>query len=589
MGALKHLPKIIAIPLCWKFAGPRYIACVIGGVLFGKHIVKHEEDRITKRLATNKLKDLTKDDIKLLMGEIPAWVKFPEYERVSWLNNMIQQLWPFVDEGISELIRGIVEPLLEKFCPPVLSGIKFDKLTLGDLAPFIGGIKFLRLRPMDHGVIIQNEEVSIEIDFKWGGNPDIILGIKMAKNAASIPIRLADMQVFGKIRISLKPLAPKIPFFKGITISAVEVPTFDFKLEVIGGDLTALGPLESIVHGIIGNILKNILVWPNAIQVKLDPTADLDLQKRGKLYMRLVSGRDLAKTDTFGSIDPFIRMEMRSNTMQESTHQNDTQSPVWDEVFEFVVFDTEIQTLNLRLFDFERSGFHSLVGGTDVSLANLEPGKVWEAEHTFYEMADNDSLLGAGTALTKGALTTTTSLMKKSASLVVGGTETKKKERPSVGKFTLELCYVPFSMGSIPAALSTWQLPPPGVLTITLFQAMDLESASSVPFKNTADPYVVFKMGEHIKKSAVMDDTLSPDFKKEKIIMMAVDPDICPEILVEVYHKGFGVGKDKKMGYFTVPTKSVIASGKLNDVFKLTGAKTGKVHIEFSWDSNDLE
>jgi hypothetical protein len=43
----------------------------------------------------------------MLLGELPAWIKFPEFELVLWLNRMIEELWPYVDIGVSDIIRQV--------------------------------------------------------------------------------------------------------------------------------------------------------------------------------------------------------------------------------------------------------------------------------------------------------------------------------------------------------------------------------------------------------------------------------------------------------------------------------------------------
>jgi hypothetical protein len=36
----------------------------------------------------------------MLVDELPSWVYFPDKERAEWLNNIIKQLWPNVNNYV---------------------------------------------------------------------------------------------------------------------------------------------------------------------------------------------------------------------------------------------------------------------------------------------------------------------------------------------------------------------------------------------------------------------------------------------------------------------------------------------------------
>ncbi|KAJ0644640.1 putative synaptotagmin-like mitochondrial-lipid-binding domain-containing protein [Helianthus annuus] len=81
------------------------------------------------------------DSRKLLPGEYyPPWVVFAKRQKLNWLNDMMNKIWPYVDEAASDLIRSSVEPILEQYKPMVLSSLKFSKLTLGTVAPQFTGL-----------------------------------------------------------------------------------------------------------------------------------------------------------------------------------------------------------------------------------------------------------------------------------------------------------------------------------------------------------------------------------------------------------------------------------------------------------------
>jgi hypothetical protein len=58
-------------------------------------------------LAHYAVQEIDAEGLRMLLGELPAWIKFPDFERVLWLNRMIEELWPYVDVGVSDIIRQV--------------------------------------------------------------------------------------------------------------------------------------------------------------------------------------------------------------------------------------------------------------------------------------------------------------------------------------------------------------------------------------------------------------------------------------------------------------------------------------------------
>ena len=54
---------------------------------------------------------------------------------------MVKTLWPYLDKATSDAIRVNVDPILEEYRPPVLSSIRFDKFSFGDVPASIEGVK----------------------------------------------------------------------------------------------------------------------------------------------------------------------------------------------------------------------------------------------------------------------------------------------------------------------------------------------------------------------------------------------------------------------------------------------------------------
>lgn len=121
-------------------------------------------DRSPLRLSLAGLEELLKAGIKAddLMASLPAWVRYPEFERVTWINTFIRGLWPYLDKAVCEEIRTQADPILKENCPPFLKSISFKELRIGrEHLPQITGIKVLK----------EGEEITIQVKISWAGDP----------------------------------------------------------------------------------------------------------------------------------------------------------------------------------------------------------------------------------------------------------------------------------------------------------------------------------------------------------------------------------------------------------------------------------
>lgn len=130
--------------------------------------------------------------------------------------------------------------------------------------------------------------------------------------------------------------------------------------------------------------------------------SNLELKPVGTLDVKLVQAKNLVNKDLIGKSDPyavvFVR-PLRERTKTSKTivrtflyfylfifvcgcnpiawHvQNNQLNPVWNEHFEFTIEDASTQHLTIRIFDDEGIQASELIGCAQVSLKDLEPGKV---------------------------------------------------------------------------------------------------------------------------------------------------------------------------------------------------------------------
>lgn len=345
------------------------------GMIFGialmagwKQMMRYRSTkRIAKAVDIKLLGSLDREDLKKICGDnFPEWISFPEFEQVKWLNKQLSKMWPFVADAAEMVIKESVEPLLEDYRPPGITSLKFSKLSLGNVAPKIEGI---RVQSLKEGQII------MDIDFRWGGDPSIILGVEAAL-VASIPIQLKDLQVFTVARVIFQ-LSEEIPCISAVVVALLSEPKprIDYTLKAVGGSLTAIPGISDMIDDTVNTIVTDMLQWPHRIIVPIGgipiDTSELELKPQGKLTLTVVKANDLKNMEMIGKSDPYVVVHIRPLFKVKTKVVDNNLNPVWNQTFELIVEDKETQTLILEVFD-KDIGQDKRLGITKLPMKELE-------------------------------------------------------------------------------------------------------------------------------------------------------------------------------------------------------------------------
>ncbi|XP_057805621.1 calcium-dependent lipid-binding protein-like [Salvia miltiorrhiza] len=356
---------------------------MVMGILFGialmagwKRMMNRRSDkRISKAVDVKQVSALNRDDLKKICGDnFPEWISFPVFEQVKWLNKHLSKLWPFVADAAEAVIRDSVEPTLEEYRPPGISSLKFSKLSLGTVAPKIEGI---RVQSLKEG------QITMDIDFRWGGDPDIILAVEAAR-IASIPIQLKDLQVFTVIR-AIFQLTDEIPCISAVVVAllAEPKPRIDYTLKAVGGSLTALPGISDMIDDTVNSIVTDTLQWPHRIVVPIGgmpvDTSDLELKPVGKATVTVVKATELKNMELLGKSDPYVALHIRPLFKVKTKVIDNNLNPVWNETFELIAEDKETQSLIFEVFD-EDIGDDKRLGVAKLPLIELEAGRSKQIE-----------------------------------------------------------------------------------------------------------------------------------------------------------------------------------------------------------------
>ncbi|XP_049398903.1 calcium-dependent lipid-binding protein-like [Solanum stenotomum] len=351
--------------------------CGIGLMAVWKHMTRYRSNkRIAKAVDVKVMGCLCRDDLKKVCGDnFPEWISFPVYEQVKWLNKQLSKLWPFIAEAGEAIIKESVEPLLEDYRPPGITSLKFSKLSLGTVAPKIEGIRVQSLK---------KGQITMDIDLRWGGDPNIVLGVEAAM-VASIPIQLKNLQVFTVIRVIFQ-LTEEIPCISAVVVALLSEPKprIDYVLKAVGGSLTALPGLSDMIDDTVNTIVTDMLEWPHRIVVPIGgipvDTSDLELKPQGKLTVTIVKANGLKNHEMIGKSDPYAVVHIRPLFKVKTKTIDNNLNPVWDQTFELIAEDKETQSLFVEVFDKDNIGQDERMGVAKLPLHELVADAAKEIE-----------------------------------------------------------------------------------------------------------------------------------------------------------------------------------------------------------------
>ena len=250
-------------------------AAVLGfasGAAFASVFMGWQQSRATDRRTRSQnrqaladLAVLDESEIQALVGELPAWLAFRDVERAGWLNKVLRAAWPYLDQATSDVIVASLDPILRATRPSFLTTLSFERFSFGKIPARIEGVKVYESPPGDGSV-------EIDLNVFWAGDPDVVLGVRAARDRVSVPVSLTEFECAFTLRLIFAPLLGVFPCFGALTIALVDEPSVDFDLRVVGGDVTLVPGLRAPLRSYIKALVASWMVWPRCITVAIPGT-----------------------------------------------------------------------------------------------------------------------------------------------------------------------------------------------------------------------------------------------------------------------------------------------------------------------------
>lgn len=260
---------------------------------------------------------------------IAASVASGGVESVGFLNDIVTQLWDYINVAGSTMTKQIVEPMFKEMLPGPLKTLHFTKIDLGKVPIHFDNID---VHSRHKGVI------KLVVDVAWDGQSDIELKANLIGG-----LGVEHVKLNGRLSVLMCPLIERVPLVSAVQVAFVNPPQLELDFTGLA-QVADLSIIDDTIRKIIQDILASMFVLPNRFLVKLDPANDYFktyLQHLGFLRLTVVSGKGFVTPSGFFKDTPDIYCKVKlgaSKPWRTSTKKNSV-LPQWHEMHDFLLSD----------------------------------------------------------------------------------------------------------------------------------------------------------------------------------------------------------------------------------------------------------
>ncbi|KAG7465594.1 extended synaptotagmin-1-like [Solea senegalensis] len=312
-----------------------------------KHAREAKEARLKSafQLLDNE-QEYTSSKVSKIKRDLPAWVNFPDVEKVEWLNKVLHQVWPFVGQYLEKLLVETIAPSI-RGSSAHLQTLSFTKVDMGTKPMKVVGIK--AHTENDKG------QVLLDLYISYVGNVEINVEVKRYFCKAGVK----GIQLHGMMRVILEPLIGDVPIVGAVTMFFIQRPKLDINWTGLTNLLDIPG-LNVMSDSMIMDAIASFLVLPNRLVIPLVPGLHVAHLRsplpRGVVRIHLLEAQNLVAKDSYvkgvmaGLSDPYAILRVGPQSFT-SKHVDNTDSPKWGEIYEVIVHEVPGQELEVEVYD----------------------------------------------------------------------------------------------------------------------------------------------------------------------------------------------------------------------------------------------
>ncbi len=297
----------------------------------------------------------------------PPWTKWPDYDRVLFVNSIVRTLWPYYNAAIGKIAVEATVPIFKDICSKVPAGllqsIDIERLSLGRHPLAIGGIKAYHTK---------DDSCVFEAPLQWGSALRVKVGVrlKFGPLVIHVPLEVGDAQVRAVARISLRPLVEELPCLGGAEVSLLGLPHYDLSLRLVNRiDIMRVPGVKQLVDFVVAKVVGDMLLYPNKFAVDLMPGGGVPPPPLGMVEVRIERVEKITDGGSLLSkVDPYVEVQCRKGRVTRTRTIYNCDAPVFDETIAAIVDDPDTQCLNVNLYD-DCGGYNDkLIGELSIPL-----------------------------------------------------------------------------------------------------------------------------------------------------------------------------------------------------------------------------
>ena len=227
-------------PITWMVA-PLFLR------LMRDHWRKRIKKTTAREAALSNEQAMAAAEARMIVEDLPFLVFNPDKDGEDWVNSILKQLWPHVNDYVRHTLFNKVEPAVQRALKNTsFTPFKFerDRVSLGKVPPRINRIKVYETGD-------SMKEIIMDLDLIFESDLDVVFTIK------GIPVRISDFGLRGMARVILKPHINKIPVIGGVQVYFLKTPEITYALGGVAGILEIPGLNKMVERIIIKQVMCN--------------------------------------------------------------------------------------------------------------------------------------------------------------------------------------------------------------------------------------------------------------------------------------------------------------------------------------------
>lgn len=281
-------------------------------------------------------------------------------ESVEFLNDLLAQLWPYLNVAASKTVKETVEPMFAELLPSPFKGMKFSRVDLGAVPIAFGRVDVIART---------KDSIQLDLDLDWDGKSDIALDVPIVGLVGVEHVKLR-----GRLSLIMQPLVTVMPVVGAVQVAFINAPFVDVDFKG-AANIADSSLLKGSIRKVINQVVASLMVLPNRMLIPLNPGNDYFstyILPKGYARITLVSGTGFKSTGRLIKDVPdlYCFVSLGTETPIQSKVMKNSEEPEWNQSFDMLWSDDD-QIIKVAAWDKDKVNKDDNMGIAEVSLAEV--------------------------------------------------------------------------------------------------------------------------------------------------------------------------------------------------------------------------